>query len=215
MVEFGKRYPPIDHAASHENAGSDEISLAGLSGELATDQPPKAHDLAGAIHNADTLADLNTKVSNATLDDSGDTRTPAAHKTSHQDGGTDEIDATGLVGRINYVERGDPSSPDVIMSALTTDGTWRDISFSGIVPAGAVAIHLTVNIEDDVVENLFSLRKNGLSNTAAASRLWTAVANDDIDMTCIVLCDADRVIEYWSTNTTWTRINLTVLGWFI
>jgi len=31
------------HAASHQNAGGDEISVAGLSGELADDQNPKAH----------------------------------------------------------------------------------------------------------------------------------------------------------------------------
>lgn len=31
------------HASSHENGGTDEISVAGLSGELADDQPPKAH----------------------------------------------------------------------------------------------------------------------------------------------------------------------------
>jgi len=32
------------HASTHENGGADEISVAGLSGELADDQPPKAHD---------------------------------------------------------------------------------------------------------------------------------------------------------------------------
>jgi len=31
------------HASTHENAGGDEISVAGLSGELADNQPPKAH----------------------------------------------------------------------------------------------------------------------------------------------------------------------------
>jgi len=31
------------HAASHQNGGSDEISVAALSGELADDQPPKEH----------------------------------------------------------------------------------------------------------------------------------------------------------------------------
>ena len=31
------------HASSHEKGGADEISVAGLSGELADDQPPKAH----------------------------------------------------------------------------------------------------------------------------------------------------------------------------
>jgi hypothetical protein len=34
---------PTAHKASHENGGSDEISVAGLSGELADAQPPKAH----------------------------------------------------------------------------------------------------------------------------------------------------------------------------
>jgi hypothetical protein len=34
---------PIAHAASHENGGGDEVNVAGLSGELADDQPPKAH----------------------------------------------------------------------------------------------------------------------------------------------------------------------------
>lgn len=145
---------PAAHAASHENTGSDEISVAGLSGELADDQPPKAHasyggshtpthktdataaptvnddvtggygigsmwfdvtndkaytcvdatdgaavwldmsggahDLGGATHNADTLANLNSKVSDATLDDSGDPRDPNAHAPGHTDG-TDQI----------------------------------------------------------------------------------------------------------------------------
>ena len=40
---------------------------------------PAAHDLGGAGHNADTLANLNTKVSDANLDDSSASRTPTAH----------------------------------------------------------------------------------------------------------------------------------------
>jgi len=86
------------HASSHEDGGSDEISVAALSGELADDQPPKAHTLGGAKHSADTLANLNTKVSDATLDDSSATRTPSAHKTSHQNGGADEISVAALSG---------------------------------------------------------------------------------------------------------------------
>jgi len=86
------------HASTHQDGGSDEISVAALSGELADDQPPKAHDLAGAKHNADTLAHLNTKISDATLDDSSATRTPAAHKASHQNGGGDEISVASLSG---------------------------------------------------------------------------------------------------------------------
>lgn len=35
--------PPALHAALHQNAGTDEINVAGLSGELADPQPPKIH----------------------------------------------------------------------------------------------------------------------------------------------------------------------------
>jgi hypothetical protein len=37
------RDAPLDHSASHENGGSDEISVAGLSGTLADAQTPAAH----------------------------------------------------------------------------------------------------------------------------------------------------------------------------
>jgi len=37
---------PGAHASTHENGGGDEISVAGLSGELADPQPPKAHNQA-------------------------------------------------------------------------------------------------------------------------------------------------------------------------
>ena len=65
----------VNHVSDHENGGGDEMNVGGLSGELADGQPPKAHDLAGGSHNIDTLADLNSKLSDATLDDSGDPRT--------------------------------------------------------------------------------------------------------------------------------------------
>lgn len=38
-----------------------------------------AHDLGGSSHNADTLSNLNSKISNATLDDASDSRPPTSH----------------------------------------------------------------------------------------------------------------------------------------
>jgi len=69
-------HDPKAHAASHQNGESDEISVAGLSGELADDQPPKAHGLGGSKHSSATLAELNALISDATLDDEGDSRDP-------------------------------------------------------------------------------------------------------------------------------------------
>ena len=43
VVDKPSSFTPSAHKASHENSGSDEISVAGLSGELADAQTPKAH----------------------------------------------------------------------------------------------------------------------------------------------------------------------------
>jgi len=49
------------------------------------------HALGGSDHTSATLAQLNTLVSDATLDDSGDARTPTSHAASHLPSGGDPI----------------------------------------------------------------------------------------------------------------------------
>jgi len=51
-----------------------------------------------------TLAELNSKVTDATLDDSSDPRDPNAHASSHEDGGSDPISHDNLAG----LTSGDP-----------------------------------------------------------------------------------------------------------
>jgi len=55
-----------------------------------------AHDLGGDKHNADTLANLNVKISDAELDDKSDQRDPKAHASTHESGGSDTIDHDSL-----------------------------------------------------------------------------------------------------------------------
>lgn len=75
-----------------QNPGADEnLQLSPVYGVLANTvcqgndarlsdaRTPTAHALGGAAHSADTLANLNAKVSDATLDDSSATRPPSAH----------------------------------------------------------------------------------------------------------------------------------------
>ena len=84
-------YADATHATQHENGGADEINVAGLSGVLADAQVPQAHAIGGSKHTASTLAELNALVSDATLDDSGDARTPTAHASTHYNAGSDAI----------------------------------------------------------------------------------------------------------------------------
>lgn len=65
--------------------GSD-TAAEGNDSRLSDARVPTAHDLAGAEHNADTLSDLNSKVSDATLIDTDDSRIPTQGENDAQVG---------------------------------------------------------------------------------------------------------------------------------
>ena len=113
-----------------------------------------------------------------------------------------------------YVDRGDPASPDWEVGDLTTDGTWRDLDCSSIVSSDAIAILFNMYIKDDATNSYIQLRKNGNSNDNAVNTLRTQVANQGIDALFCIPCDSNQVVEYRSTNTTFTSIQITILGWF-
>lgn len=117
---------PNPHAASHENGGADEIDVTGLTGLLATQQNPTSHLVGGGAHGADTLANFNTKISDATLDDASAARTPTAHAVTHTNGGADELNVTGLSGLL-----ADGQTP-VPHAASHENGGADEISVAGL-----------------------------------------------------------------------------------
>jgi len=56
--------------------GSGSVTHSSTTGQTTDDHHNQVHDFAGSDHNVATLASLNLKVSDATLDDSGDSRPP-------------------------------------------------------------------------------------------------------------------------------------------
>lgn len=95
----------VAHADTHEDGGSDEISVAGLSGELADPQPPKTHASEHEPGGSDTMA-VDAAIGTGSLRTLGtgaqqacagndsrlsDARTPTSHTSTHQHGGSDEI----------------------------------------------------------------------------------------------------------------------------
>lgn len=181
------------HKTIHQDGGPDEISVEGLAGDLADAQES-------------TWARVSDK---PTMFD------PAAHKTSHQDGGSDEIDATGLVGTGKFVDRGDPSAYDFTTASFTTDGTWRNLDLSSLVPSGALAVLIKVLVQDDAAQSLFVLRKDGNVNDKSAAGLYTQVANIYFSGLIVVPLPSTRIIEYLATNTVWDVIYIAVMGWWI
>jgi hypothetical protein len=140
---------------------------------------------------------------------------PPDHASRHEDAGADEVDAALLNGRINYVDRGDPSSVDFTLSSFTTDGDWHDLNLSSIVPANASFVKAAILINDGGVANNIRFRKKGNINNRVSPVITIQVASISMTVDFTVPCDSDRVIEYLASSTTWTNIKLTVQGWFI
>ena len=104
--DYDKSAIAAAHAASHQDGGSDEISVEGLAGDLADPQEstwtrvggkpttfaPEAHKTSHQDAGSDELS--VTALSGLLADP----QTPLAHKASHQDAGADEISVTGLSG---------------------------------------------------------------------------------------------------------------------
>jgi hypothetical protein len=95
-----------------------------------------AHDLGGSYHNSDTLANLNAKISDATLDDSSSARTPTSHASSHQSGGGDSIKLDDLGSPddntdLNATTGAHGLCPKLgggTTNYLRADGTWQNPS---------------------------------------------------------------------------------------
>lgn len=111
------------------------------------------------------------------------------------------------------VDRGDPTAYD--WTSFTTDGTWRDLDCSSVVPEGARFIILKVNVVDDAVGSFIRFRKNGNSNAYNTFAVGTQVVNINNSGQGIVACDESRVIEYLGDNLTFTTINVCVVGWIL
>lgn len=124
------------------------------------------------------------------------------------------LDVWAEIGKPKFIDRGnDAGAAD--FTSFTTDGSWHDLDLSSIVPSGAVAAVLRVQIKDDAAESILQFRKNGATSTYAIPGVMTQVANIMNEQVITVPCDEARAIEYKGTNTTFTSIEVDVIGWII
>lgn len=139
----------------------------------------------------------------------------ALHSETHEDAGSDEIDAADLEGRATYVFRGDPSSYDFNVGDLTTDGNYRALDLSSIIPANCKLVHIVCYLLDDAVNSYIQFKKQGNTWNINSAVLRIHVANQANDLSFFVQPDADREIQYRATNTTFNNISIAVCGWFV
>lgn len=162
------------------------------------------------------VGDMQKYIYDFDLDDKIDPNAIADHASKHQSGGSDEMDCSGMVGRVNMVSRGYFTAHDFETEDFIADATWYELDLSAIVPAGAKFVFVKVTLIDAAADSLLNLKKNGepvdTKNTVACRTMVADIANYII---FLVECDADRKIMYEATEVEWTGIYLNVLGWII
>lgn len=113
-----------------------------------------------------------------------------------------------------YFDRGDPTAYDFKVTDLFCDDTWRNLDLSAIVPANAKAVALVVRLEDNLVGKRIRFRKKGNTDVYNDSEVRTQVANIPMPADVIVAVDTDRKIQYRTDNTSFTRIDIVIKGWW-
>lgn len=114
-----------------------------------------------------------------------------------------------------YVDRGDPAEPDFEDTDLIVPTDWRELDLSGIVPAGAVAVHLRTWLQHTTARNYIQFRKHGNTNDINAFTSITQAANTYIFFDGAVGLDEDRKVDYKVVGEDWTIIFITVAGWWL
>lgn len=114
----------------------------------------------------------------------------------------------------SYVDRGDLAVPDFVVGDFVTDGTWRTLDLSGIVPAAAAdkLVHFRLKIRDDQAQRLFELRRTAGPNVCNVVTCYIQAANYYRGLEAWVRMDG-RTIQYKASSTVWSTIDLSVAGW--
>lgn len=144
-----------------------------------------------------------------------ETGRPQPHKTTHQAGGADEINATGLTGITNYVDRGDLAIDDFDLSSLTSDWQWHDISFAAIVPTGTKQIYVKIRVYDTGAGSELDMRTKGYVNEINIRQVVNNRAGaDELDYFLLAL-DPNRTAQYRPYIGIYGGCGITVLAWII
>lgn len=122
---------------------------------------------------------------------------------------------TGEAGAFNYVDRGDPAAWDFNQTNFITDGAWRELDLSSIVPENAVGVFFICEVKSGIASGNAKFRKHG--NVNYCNVCWQRIqyANRKISMDCFLPLENGRIIDYQFQSGTWSEILFLVKGWLI
>lgn len=116
---------------------------------------------------------------------------------------------------LNFVDRGDPAAVDFATGDLTKDGAWHDLDLSGVIPSDAKLVLLRVIMANTIPMQQVMFREKGNSNTANITNVISNVAVTLLGNDFSVVPDSSGVIEYLTSPSTFTTLDITVAGWWI
>jgi hypothetical protein len=146
--------------------------------------------------------------------------TPAPHNSTHENGGSDEIQISGLSGLLNdtqhsFIDRGDPAAYDFTKANLTLDGYYHDLDLSAIVPAEARAVLLRTRIRSTTVNAYIRLKKKGNVNDYNVSQSIQYLASAYISAELTQPIGTDGLLELWGSSEPWNNVDIVVKGWWL
>jgi len=113
-----------------------------------------------------------------------------------------------------FNNRGDPSTWDFRETNLVLDGNWHDLDLSSIVPSGATAVLIRMQVvHPTTVGQYFEIRKKGNSNVHSSSQVLNQVGNVWSVGDYIIICDSNRIVEYRST-VAFSGVGIVIKGWW-
>jgi len=114
-----------------------------------------------------------------------------------------------------YTDRGDLASPDFTLGDFNTDNTARDLDLSGKVPKGTKQVILEFFCNAIEAGASVGFHCGGYSNWSNQLRAYNLVEPQGVRCWGIISCDANRVIQYKITDSTWSAIDLNIVGWLL
>jgi hypothetical protein len=143
LDDSGDPRDPTAHATTHHSGGGDALAHDSIAGSgtnthaqidthLGSTSNPHQTDVGNL--GSGTLTELNSAITDATLDDSGDPRDPNAHASTHLSGAGDEVDGDKLDidwNPSNYTPTSAPAEVDSV-DQLTAHLAGIDAALAGV-----------------------------------------------------------------------------------